>query len=81
LWFIGETPELRIASSFRLETLQDNPYDYLLETPATRLPMPHRSRDRFSARAPVPAWATRWTSEPVPEQTLTHAWGIVIIHP
>jgi transglutaminase-like putative cysteine protease len=45
LWFIGETPELRIASTFRLETLQDNPYDYLLETPATRLPMPYNERE------------------------------------
>jgi len=45
LWFIGETPQLRIASTFRLETLQDNPYDYLLETPATRLPMPYNERE------------------------------------
>jgi transglutaminase-like putative cysteine protease len=45
LWFIGETPELRIASTFRLETLLDNPYDYLLETPATRLPMPYNERE------------------------------------
>jgi transglutaminase-like putative cysteine protease len=45
LWFIGETPELRIASTFRLDTLQDNPYDYLLETPATSLPMPYNERE------------------------------------
>jgi transglutaminase-like putative cysteine protease len=45
LWFIGETPQLRIASTFRLETLQDNPYDYLLETPATSLPMPYNERE------------------------------------
>jgi transglutaminase-like putative cysteine protease len=45
LWFIGETPELRIASALRLETLQENPYDYLLETPATSLPMPYNERE------------------------------------
>ena len=45
LWFIGETPELRITSRFRLDTVQDNPYDFLLETPATRLPMPYNERE------------------------------------
>jgi transglutaminase-like putative cysteine protease len=45
LWFIGETPELRIASRFRLDTVQDNPYDFLLETPATRLPLPYNERE------------------------------------
>ena len=45
LWFIGETPELRIASRFRLETVQDKPYDFLLETPATHLPMPYNERE------------------------------------
>jgi transglutaminase-like putative cysteine protease len=45
LWFIGETRELRIASRLRLETLQDNPYDYILDTPATSLPMPNNERE------------------------------------
>jgi transglutaminase-like putative cysteine protease len=45
LWFIGETTELRIASALRLETLRDNPYDYILDTPATSLPMPYNERE------------------------------------
>lgn len=41
LWFAGETGELRIKSAFALDTLQDNPFDYLVDNQATRLPMPY----------------------------------------
>jgi transglutaminase-like putative cysteine protease len=45
LWFIGETTELRIASTLQMETLQDNPYDYILDSPATSLPLPYNERE------------------------------------
>lgn len=45
LWFTGETSELRIVSEFALHTLQDNPFDYVLDTPATRLPVPYSERE------------------------------------
>jgi transglutaminase-like putative cysteine protease len=45
LWFSGETRELRIACAFALETGRTNPYDYVVETPATRLPVPYGDRE------------------------------------
>ena len=30
---------------FALDTLQDNPFDYVVDTPATRLPMPYSERE------------------------------------
>jgi transglutaminase-like putative cysteine protease len=45
LWFAGETSELQIVSEFALDTLQDNPFDYVVDTPATQLPMPYSERE------------------------------------
>ncbi|MGD8312450.1 MAG: transglutaminase family protein [Gammaproteobacteria bacterium] len=45
LWFTGTTTELCIASTSRVITLQDNPYDYIVDTPATALPMPYSQHE------------------------------------
>jgi transglutaminase-like putative cysteine protease len=45
LWFTGLTGELRIESDVRVETLQDNPYDYIVDTPSTSLPMPYNQHE------------------------------------
>jgi transglutaminase-like putative cysteine protease len=45
LWFTGRTHELCIASSSRVETLLDNPYGYLVDNPATGLPMPYEQNE------------------------------------
>jgi len=39
LWFIGTTAELRIASAARVVTLRDNSSDYIVDTPATSVPV------------------------------------------
>ena len=39
LWFTGTTVELRIDSTARVVTLRDNPFDYIVDTPATALPV------------------------------------------
>jgi transglutaminase-like putative cysteine protease len=38
LWFTGATDELRIETSCRVVTFRNNPHDYIVDTPATRLP-------------------------------------------
>jgi transglutaminase-like putative cysteine protease len=38
-WFDSLTAELALRSRFALETLRDNPFDYLLTAPDTQLPM------------------------------------------
>jgi transglutaminase-like putative cysteine protease len=38
-WFDSLTAELSLRSRFTLETLRDNPFDYLLTGPDTQLPM------------------------------------------
>jgi transglutaminase-like putative cysteine protease len=63
LWFIGTTSELRIASTARLLTLHNNPYDYIVDTPATGLPLPYNE-----AEAPLLA-AYRYPGNPAPEIT------------
>lgn len=61
LWFTGTTNELRITSSIRLLTLHDNPYDYVVDIPATCLPMPYNQNE-----APFLA-AYRYPGNPAPE--------------
>lgn len=41
LWFSDTTTELCITSTSRVATLQDNPYGYIVDAPATALPMPY----------------------------------------
>jgi transglutaminase-like putative cysteine protease len=41
LWFNGVTEELRIESDIRVETLQENPYDFIVDTPSSSLPIPY----------------------------------------
>jgi transglutaminase-like putative cysteine protease len=45
LWFSGTTNELRIESTSRVKTLLENPFDYLLDAPATALPMPYSQNE------------------------------------
>ena len=61
LWFTGTTTELRIASEIRMATLNDNPYDYLVDTQATCLPMPYGQTE-----APLLA-AYRYPGTPAPD--------------
>jgi transglutaminase-like putative cysteine protease len=63
LWFIGTTSELRIASTARLLTLHNNPYDYIVDTPATCLPLPYNETE-----GPLLA-AYRYPGNPAPEIT------------
>lgn len=63
LWFIGTTPDLRIASSARLVTLHDNPYDYIVDAPATSLPLP------YSGNEAALLAAYRYPGNPAPEIT------------
>jgi transglutaminase-like putative cysteine protease len=48
-WFDSLTAELSLRSRFTLQTLRDNPFDYLLTAPDTRLPMEYA----FPLRAPL----------------------------
>jgi transglutaminase-like putative cysteine protease len=61
LWFTGVTGELRIESDIRIETLQENPYDFIVDTPSASLPMPY-NRYESSLLA-----ACRYPGEVAPE--------------
>ena len=45
LWFTGVTEEFRIESDMRVETLQENPYDFIVDTPSTSLPIPYNHHE------------------------------------
>lgn len=45
LWFAGSTTGLRIDTACRVETLQKNPYAYIVDTPANSLPIPYDRND------------------------------------
>jgi len=45
LWFDCSTTALRIVSSSRTETLLENPYGYIMDGDATRLPMSYQPAD------------------------------------
>ena len=40
VWFSGETRSLRLTSRAVVETLRDNPFDYLIDSRTARLPVP-----------------------------------------
>lgn len=72
LWFAGTTNELCIASTSRVETLLKNPCDYLVDSPATGLPMHYEQNEASllapcrhlgSPAAPVVALADRLAAE------------------
>src|SRR5262245_36771291 len=50
-WFDGLTESLTVASTFTVETLRTNPFDFLLEPSATTLP-PAADAERDGALAP-----------------------------
>jgi len=45
LWFTGTTTALRIETTCQIETLRDNPYDYIVDNPATALPVAYDRGD------------------------------------
>jgi len=48
-WFAGQTEELLITTSFRIETLLTNPFDYLITEPACeRLPVDYSPGSRLA---------------------------------
>jgi transglutaminase-like putative cysteine protease len=55
-WFTGLTEELHIQSDIRVETQQENPCDFIVDTPATSLPIPYNNYETsLLAACPVNA--------------------------
>ena len=88
-WFSGEVSELSVRSSFEIETLRQNPFDFLLPAPGklrTKISQVPDSSDSYASQRPsgerrAPIWLNEaWSSgRLVPagmSRTQTSKWNL-----